>query len=123
MIDLNSTCYKYGNIGAMEWLWSCWIEAWVISVQDMKCIHIGLECIQEAAANRPTMSEIVMMLSTYSTITSLVPSRLAFLVTRENPESELVTKDAGASSQQFEPKPEPSKQSIHEVTITDLDPP
>lgn len=79
-------------------------------------------CIQEAAANRPTMSEIVMMLSTYSTITSPVPSRPAFLVTMENPESDLVTEDAGASSQQFESKPEPSQQSINEVTITDLDP-
>ena len=79
-------------------------------------------CIQEAAANRPTMSEIVMMLSTYSTITSPVPSRPAFLVTRENPESDLVTEDGGASSQQFESKPEPSQQSINEVTITDLDP-
>lgn len=40
----------------------------------------------------------------------------------ENPESDLVTEDGGASSQQFESKPEPSQQSINEVTITDLDP-
>ncbi|KAK7846599.1 cysteine-rich receptor-like protein kinase 28 [Quercus suber] len=68
----------------------------------MKCIHIGLLCIQEAAANRHTMSKIYYNIP--------------------NPESDLVTEDAGALSQQFESKPEPSQQSINEVTITDLDP-
>uniref|UniRef100_A0A7N2MBU7 Cysteine-rich receptor-like protein kinase 10 n=1 Tax=Quercus lobata TaxID=97700 RepID=A0A7N2MBU7_QUELO len=128
-----SDVYGFGIL-VLEIVWQHWGNGMALELLDpslgdqcpryevMKCIHIGLLCIQEAAANRPTMSQIVMMLSAHSTITSQIPSRPAFLVTRENPESDLVTEDAGASSQQFESKPEPSQKSINEVTINDLDP-
>ncbi|CAN6546627.1 unnamed protein product [Malus baccata var. baccata] len=44
----------------------------------MRCIHIGLLCVQENIADRPTMNAIVLMLNSYS-ITLPVPSQPAFL--------------------------------------------
>jgi hypothetical protein len=32
----------------------------------MRCIHIGLLCVQENLVNRPTMATIALMLSSYS---------------------------------------------------------
>nr|XP_024923831.2 cysteine-rich receptor-like protein kinase 10 [Ziziphus jujuba var. spinosa] len=45
--------------------------------EALNCISIGLLCVQEAAADRPKMSEVSAMLSSSSTST-LVPSRPAY---------------------------------------------
>nr|GLL24007.1 putative receptor-like protein kinase At4g00960 [Ipomoea trifida] len=45
----------------------------------MKCIHVGLLCVQDNVADRPTMGEIVLMLSS-SSLSLAVPSRPAFFV-------------------------------------------
>ncbi|KAL4293793.1 hypothetical protein AHAS_Ahas18G0163600 [Arachis hypogaea] len=50
------------------------------SDEMMRCIHIGLLCVQENPAERPTMSSIISMLKNYS-ITLLVPLEPAFTVT------------------------------------------
>uniref|UniRef100_A0A7N2KNT6 Cysteine-rich receptor-like protein kinase 29 n=1 Tax=Quercus lobata TaxID=97700 RepID=A0A7N2KNT6_QUELO len=44
----------------------------------IRCIHIGLLCVQENVADRPTMSSIILMLDGNS-ITLSVPSQPAFL--------------------------------------------
>ncbi|KAL0012054.1 hypothetical protein SO802_007162 [Lithocarpus litseifolius] len=44
----------------------------------IRCIHIGLLCVQENVADRPTMSSIILMLNGNS-ITLSVPSQPAFL--------------------------------------------
>ncbi|EYU23766.1 hypothetical protein MIMGU_mgv1a021757mg, partial [Erythranthe guttata] len=50
------------------------------SLRDMiKCIHIGLLCVQENAAKRPTMASILVMLSS-STMTMPIPSEPAFFM-------------------------------------------
>ncbi|MBA0800121.1 hypothetical protein Gohar_010574, partial [Gossypium harknessii] len=45
----------------------------------MRCIHIGLLCVQENVAQRPNISAVVLMLTSYSTTLSL-PSEPAFLM-------------------------------------------
>lgn len=45
----------------------------------MKCIHIGLLCVQDNIADRPTMGEAVLMLSS-SSLSLAVPSRPAYFV-------------------------------------------
>ncbi|GLT54803.1 hypothetical protein SLA2020_279700 [Shorea laevis] len=44
-----------------------------------KCIHIGLLCVQENLAERPTMASIVVMLSNYS-VTLPPPQRPGFFL-------------------------------------------
>lgn len=85
----------------------------------LKCIHIGLLCVQEAAADRPSMSDIVTMLSSYS-ITSPEPSKPAFFSSRESLGSDL--EERGNTSQSDKSNSVPLQQSINEVTISELDP-
>ncbi|KAE8647666.1 putative receptor-like protein kinase At4g00960 [Cucumis sativus] len=49
------------------------------NVEMLKCIHIGLLCVQENAADRPTMATIVLMLSSMS-LSLPVPSEPAFFM-------------------------------------------
>ncbi|KAF5454667.1 hypothetical protein F2P56_024314 [Juglans regia] len=93
----------------------------------LKCIHIGLLCVQEAPADRPMMSAIATMLSGYTASSFPAPSQPAFFVTNstvENPELGLIKNDPGASSPLIyaEAKPESSKKSLNDVTISDIGP-
>ena len=76
--------------------------------EALKCIQIGLLCVQEAAADRPRTSEVVMMLNNYSTSSS-VPSKPAFFISDESYSSEMVKEDSDVVSE-------------YEVTITKLHP-
>ncbi|KAF5472851.1 hypothetical protein F2P56_009526 [Juglans regia] len=49
------------------------------TIEIMRCIHIGLLCVQENIAERPTMASVLLMLNSYSMALS-VPSRPAFLM-------------------------------------------
>ncbi|KAH6830998.1 hypothetical protein C2S53_006764 [Perilla frutescens var. hirtella] len=50
------------------------------SLRDMlRCIHIGLLCVQENVADRPTMASVLVMLSSFS-VTLSVPSKPAFFM-------------------------------------------
>ncbi|CAN0896966.1 Cysteine-rich receptor-like protein kinase 8 [Linum grandiflorum] len=94
------------------------------NVEVLKCIHIGLLCVQESVADRPTMSEVVLMLSSH-TVTYPTPLRPAFFINREG-SSESDDDDgyqrdsAGNELVLFES--EPLQLSINDVSITDLHP-
>ncbi|KAF3971863.1 hypothetical protein CMV_004579 [Castanea mollissima] len=45
----------------------------------IRCIHIGLLCVQENPANRPTMATVVLMLDSYS-VSLQLPQQPAFLL-------------------------------------------
>ena len=47
-----------------------------------RCIHVGLLCVEQYANDRPTMSDVISMLTNKSEIVSL-PKRPAFYVQRE----------------------------------------
>ncbi|GKV11537.1 hypothetical protein SLEP1_g22786 [Rubroshorea leprosula] len=64
-----------GPTGSNSW------ESWP-SNEVLKCIHIGLLCVQEAIASRPTMSKIVVMLNS-NTTTSPASLQPAFFVSKE----------------------------------------
>ena len=51
----------------------------ITTTEIIRCIHIGLLCVQENAANRPTMALIVVLLNSYS-ITLSAPSQPAFFM-------------------------------------------
>ena len=46
-----------------------------------RCIHVGLLCAEHYANDRPTMSDVISMLTNKSAIVSL-PSRPAFYIQR-----------------------------------------
>ena len=59
----------------------------ISTIEIMRCIHIGLLCVQENVSDRPTMALIVLMLNSYS-ITLPVPSHPAFFM-HSNIESDM----------------------------------
>ncbi|KAI3456398.1 hypothetical protein Pfo_013061 [Paulownia fortunei] len=60
------------------------------SIRDMlRCVHIGLLCVQENPSDRPTMASIILMLNSF-TITLPVPSEPAFfMASRYGPNTSL----------------------------------
>ncbi|KAB5534157.1 hypothetical protein DKX38_017243 [Salix brachista] len=53
------------------------------AIEMKRCIHIGLLCVQENAADRPTMASVVLMLSN-SSLTLQIPSQPAFLMSNQS---------------------------------------
>ncbi|MBA0811721.1 hypothetical protein Gohar_003593 [Gossypium harknessii] len=82
----------------------------------IRCIQIGLLCVQEDPAERPTMATIAMMLNSYS-VTLPVPNEPAFF---RNSRTEGKMPDVGLESDQSTSRSTPW--SINEVSITELDP-
>uniref|UniRef100_A0A7N2RAN1 Uncharacterized protein n=1 Tax=Quercus lobata TaxID=97700 RepID=A0A7N2RAN1_QUELO len=87
-----NNCFRNGeNVeDLLSYAWKNWREGIASHIIDptlrhsstieiMRCIHIGLLCVQENVTNRPTMALIVLMLNSYS-ITLPVPSQPAFFM-------------------------------------------
>ncbi|RZB43814.1 Cysteine-rich receptor-like protein kinase 8 [Glycine soja] len=104
----------------LSFAWRSWKEQTAINIVDpslnnnsrnemMRCIHIGLLCVQENLADRPTMATIMLMLDNYS-LSLPIPAKPAFYMnsrTRSVPgSSESIIKSA--------------QESENEVAITEL---
>ncbi|KAK7390995.1 hypothetical protein VNO78_19266 [Psophocarpus tetragonolobus] len=79
-----------GGFGAVYRAWRSWREGRAIDIIDpklnyssqneiMRCIHIGLLCVQDNVAARPTMASVVLVLNSHS-LTLPLPSEPAFYV-------------------------------------------
>ncbi|KAL9384080.1 hypothetical protein Peur_024403 [Populus x canadensis] len=85
----------------------------------IRCIIIGLLCVQEKEALRPTMAQVSMMLSSYS-VTLAAPSKPAFFMHREDSFPSSVNPSRLIESD--ESRTRSSRWSNNEVTISELDP-
>ncbi|CAL9013892.1 unnamed protein product [Prunus brigantina] len=97
------------------WAWELWKDSRGMEVIDeavretcppheaLRCIHVGLLCVQESPADRPTMSSVILMLA--SEATSLPPTKEPAFSTHGNSSA------AGSSSRT-------SNYSNNSVTIT-----
>ena len=77
----------------------------------MRCIHIGLLCVQENVADRPTMATVVTMLNSYA-LTLPRPSRAAYLMN---------VRDL-SNTRSGESRNNSLQASANEASITELDP-
>ena len=59
-----------------------------VSLEVLRCIQIGLLCVQEDAMDRPTMSAVLLMLSSETTLPS--PKQPAFIFRRATNDLELI---------------------------------
>ncbi|KAK2984930.1 hypothetical protein RJ640_005671, partial [Escallonia rubra] len=93
----------------LSYAWNCWqkgtclnlvdpiLKADTSSMQDiMRCINIGLLCVQDLAAKRPSMTAVVLMLSGAS-VTLPVPSEPTFFM-HDSISSELESEPAWCES-------------------------
>ncbi|KAI4323608.1 hypothetical protein L6164_023204 [Bauhinia variegata] len=100
--------------------WTLWREGKSLELMDptleksyianevTRCIHIGLLRVQEDAADRPTMSGVVVMLAS-ETMTLPHPNHPAFSVGRMVREEESTSKS-------------PKDPSINDVTVSNIAP-
>ncbi|PIA55349.1 hypothetical protein AQUCO_00800240v1 [Aquilegia coerulea] len=125
MISGHKNSQSFGNEDSIEYLvshaWKNWKEGTHSKFIDptildgsssmsniLRCIHIGLLCVQEKVVDRPTMASIVNMLSSVS-YTLKLPSEPAFLsIDPQNPQ-------VGDHSKSTDTEP-----SINEVSISML---
>ena len=83
--------------------------------EALRCIHIGLLCVQEAPARRPKMSAVILMLNNCS-MTLQVPSQPAYVVVHN---TTLSNGQEGGAEQLTKKLELPSR---IEVSFTDLRP-
>ncbi|KAJ9550014.1 hypothetical protein OSB04_022557 [Centaurea solstitialis] len=99
-----------------EWAWDNWMEGRALDLIDpsmretynplqaVKCINVGLLCVQETMSERPTMSEVVIMLSNETT-TIQSPKKPAFTIHEFHRSSQIS-----------------SRCSNNEITMTNVEP-
>ncbi|XVF27802.1 hypothetical protein REPUB_Repub14bG0140100 [Reevesia pubescens] len=121
--DKISHFFKDG-IDLLTYAWRNWKEGTALNVVDgflrggsgsrsemTRWIHIGLLCVQENDANRPTMNSVVLMLSDTS-VSIPMPSTLAFMLSASTMQSD-PSSSTNHNSDQF---------TRNEVSISTLDP-
>ncbi|KAK3431771.1 hypothetical protein EUGRSUZ_E03633 [Eucalyptus grandis] len=70
----NSALYDQGYLNLLSYAWQLWSEEKALDLLDeaiavsfplevIRCIHIGLLCVQDHAMDRPNMTNVVLMLS------------------------------------------------------------
>ncbi|KAG6754739.1 hypothetical protein POTOM_040533 [Populus tomentosa] len=101
--DLSSNLIRY--------TWNLWKDGKALEMMDLsirqscpssevlRCIQVGLLCVQDCAANRPTMSEIIFMLSTDTTLPS--PTQPTFSLTRSQNDPSFLAIDTSSSVNQY----------------------
>ena len=88
----------------------------------MRCIHIGLLCVQENVANRPTIGSVVLMLNSYS-ITLPIPLEPAFFMNNGTESNiHLQWENDSRVTESNQSKSSSVQASINEVSITELSP-
>ncbi|KAJ8749397.1 hypothetical protein K2173_018889 [Erythroxylum novogranatense] len=126
----NSSFLDMTNL--QSYAWEHWVNATALDLLDpslgyqcstnevLKCIHIALLCVQNHAADRPRMSEIILMLSSYGT-NPPTPLKPGFFVTRDGSGSNSIIEDS-EEVQSSSSRPKLLHQSVNGVTISELDP-
>uniref|UniRef100_A0A7N2MSL0 Uncharacterized protein n=1 Tax=Quercus lobata TaxID=97700 RepID=A0A7N2MSL0_QUELO len=123
----------HGQFSVKSNAWKNWKKSTVSNLVDptlkagltteiMRCIHIGLLCVQENVVNRPTMASFVLMLNSYS-ITLLIPSEPAFFM-NSGTESNICLQWEHDSrlTESNQSKSSSVQALINDVSITELSP-
>ncbi|CAL4969401.1 unnamed protein product [Urochloa decumbens] len=114
----------------LSYVWENWTRGTITGIVDpslqhncaenmvLKCAHIGLLCVQENPSDRPSMSNVILMLVGRST-TMPAPSRPAFLFRLDDTDQ---SHHDGASAINQPGRSNKSNSSLNKVTITELEP-
>ena len=84
----------------------------------IRCIHIGLLCVQEDPADRPTMAAIVLMLNSYSVTLAAPRAPPSFFFPGSNMSSLPTNTEMGSDQSSGKSMPV----SVNEVSISDFYP-
>ncbi|KAK7829119.1 cysteine-rich receptor-like protein kinase 29 [Quercus suber] len=92
-----------------------------VETEIMKCIHIGLLCVQENVDKRPTMASIVLMLNSESMSLS-APSQPAFLMDSSTRSNMLLVEHDSREMGSTQSKSNSVQASVNDVSISELYP-
>ncbi|KAJ4703273.1 Receptor-like kinase [Melia azedarach] len=128
-----NNCFRNGETAEhlLSFAWKNWRKGTTMNLIDpalpsgssaemIRCIHIGLLCVQENAASRPTMASVVLMLNSYS-LTLPVPSEPAIFmhpIESDMSSSMAIIQDSESDQSRTETRP----LSVNDASITELDP-
>ncbi|CAM0906166.1 unnamed protein product [Alopecurus aequalis] len=116
------------DVDLLNLVWEHWVRANVIELIDpslsnhppvdqiLKCIHVGLLCVQRKPASRPTMSSVNIMFSS-NTVRLPSLSRPAFCIQEVN-----VSETSTAYSEAYPLTENSTVMSSNQVSITELSP-
>ncbi|XP_030474129.1 cysteine-rich receptor-like protein kinase 10 [Syzygium oleosum] len=115
-----------GGEDLASYAWKNWRDGTPLEVLDpvigdsysrnevLRCLHIGLLCVQEDPMDRPTMANIVLMLSSYS-VSLALPQQPAFFL-RSRTEGPMKEHESDQSTSRSMPL------STNEMSVTELYP-
>ncbi|CAA6656537.1 unnamed protein product [Spirodela intermedia] len=116
-LDLLSHVWNHWNQGAVLQVVDQSIAAQCQTAAVMRCIHISLLCVQNDPMTRPNMSDVALMMSSFS-VSLRAPSRPAFLITGSN--SGMLPGDEGS---EFHDNIDLQKEEAeYDVSISDFGP-
>ncbi|RLN34812.1 hypothetical protein C2845_PM03G09170 [Panicum miliaceum] len=115
--DLLSLVWEHWTTGTLMEIMDSSLSNLAPRDQMVKCIHIGLLCVQDDPADRPMMSTVNVMLSS-STVSLQAPSRPAFCIQKSGFNSEMYSEVYAGASHSVSRSP----MSLNDVSITELDP-
>uniref|UniRef100_A0A7N0V1L2 Protein kinase domain-containing protein n=1 Tax=Kalanchoe fedtschenkoi TaxID=63787 RepID=A0A7N0V1L2_KALFE len=130
-----NSSYKVGEtvMDLISYAWESWRAGSVTEIIDpairggsldeiMRCVHIGLLCVQENATARPTMASVSLMLNSHSIsleVPSKPPSTLHAVEQSEAPHQPELSSETGASASSTG---RPGTAVLNGLTITELHP-
>ncbi|XP_038981805.1 cysteine-rich receptor-like protein kinase 6 [Phoenix dactylifera] len=118
----------------VSYVWEQWVKGTILEILDpslgnhcprgevLRCVQIGLLCVQENPSDRPNMLQVVVMLSSIS-VSLPAPSRPAFCIGKSGIDSDAYSNEVGLSRGTYDKSS--SKlipKSPNEVSITELEP-
>ncbi|KAJ0983346.1 hypothetical protein J5N97_011601 [Dioscorea zingiberensis] len=119
----------------LSYAWEHWTQGTIAEILDpslgnqwprseaLRCIQIGLLCVQEDPASRPSMSMVVLMLNSYS-VSLQAPSKPAFCVgLTGGMDSDALQKGYNFSTGEFDQSLAKSiRMTTNEVSISEMEP-
>ncbi|XP_043705477.1 cysteine-rich receptor-like protein kinase 15 [Telopea speciosissima] len=113
--------------------WRNWRDNTVLELMDttlrgnclinevMRCIHIGLLCVQENVADRPTIASVDLMFNS-SSITLPVPSSPGFFIHNRNEADKSSSENYSQGTESGSSTIKPTPRSTNDASITELYP-
>ena len=112
--------------------WKSWREGTASKIVDpvlnnglrneiMRCIHIGLLCVQESVTDRPTMASVALMLNSFS-FSLPIPSQPPLLMNSGTSSQMPSIQNSLRATGSTERENSSVQASVNEVLITELHP-
>ncbi|KAE9589331.1 hypothetical protein Lal_00000463 [Lupinus albus] len=129
----NSGVHRGENVeDLVTYAWRNWREGTASNIVDptltdgsrneiMRCMHIGLLCVQENIAERPSMASVLLMLNSYS-VTLPLPSQPASFTNRRTLSTNPIHSEeynSGATKSSSESQFQSVQASVNEASITE----